>query len=444
CVEIQLMRTVRKRWTWLFDHVGTLVLSIIMGLIVWLIAINQENPLVVREFPERVALRVRGLTETLQPTQDLSTESVRLTLRAPQTAWDRLEASDLNAYVDLTNLGPGVHDVLVQVDVANRQVVVIEVQRQQLRIQLDPVITKTVPVRVDVLDSVAFGFDSLPPITTPSTVTVRGPASMVEQVSSATTQINLRSARNAVESQQSVELLDANRQPVARVEAEPSQVNVMVPVERWPFRKEVAVRVNLVGQPAPGYRLSEVKLDPATVVLRGEQAILDQVPGFVETSPLTLDGAKANIRRPLDLILPDGVTAVEGTTVAVLAGISPVESGRTVRLKPVLRNLTLGLKATVALDTVDVIIAGPLTMLESLGADDMFVIVNLAALPAGTHTITPTVALPPGIRAEGIIPAKVEVIISELPTPPPPGTLPPLATPTPVADSPLSVAPGKK
>ncbi|MDQ3248825.1 MAG: CdaR family protein, partial [Chloroflexota bacterium] len=122
------MRTVRKRWTWLFDHVGTLVLSIIMGLIVWLIAINQENPLVVREFPDRVALRVRGLTETLQPTQDLSTESVRLTLRAPQTAWDRLEASDLNAYVDLTNLGPGVHDVLVQVDVANRQVVVIEVQ----------------------------------------------------------------------------------------------------------------------------------------------------------------------------------------------------------------------------------------------------------------------------------------------------------------------------
>ena len=81
-MEIQLIRRVRKGGIRIFRHLSTLLLSILMGLIVWLIAINQENPLITREFPERIAVRVQGLPDTLLPTQDLSKESVRLVLRA--------------------------------------------------------------------------------------------------------------------------------------------------------------------------------------------------------------------------------------------------------------------------------------------------------------------------------------------------------------------------
>jgi len=314
-VEIHQIRSVRKRWTRVFDHVGTILLSILMGLIVWLIAINQENPLIVREFPDRITIRLRGLPDTLQPTTDLSKESVRVTLRAPNSAWLELQPVDINAYVDLSGLEPGVHDVPVQVEVANPSVVVTEVQREQLRIQLDQVITKTVPVRVEVVDAAAFGYDSLTPIVNPSQVTVRGPSSQVEQIESAETQVNLRSARSQVERIQGVTLTDTARQPVDRVEVEPRLVTIVVPVERWPFRKEVAVRVDLVGQPAPGYVLSTVNLDPATVVLRGQKEVLDEVPGFVETSPFSVDGAKADLQRTLDLLLPEGVTAFEGDKV---------------------------------------------------------------------------------------------------------------------------------
>lgn len=446
-MEIHQIRSVRKRWARVLDHVGTIVLSILMGLIVWLIAINQENPLIVREFPDRITLRLRGLSETLEPTTDLSKESVRVTLRAPSSAWSELKPVDINAYVDLTNLGPGVHDVPVQVDVANTSAVVTEVQRQQLRIQLDQIVTKTVPVHVEVLDAAAFGYDSLAPILNPGEVTVRGPSSQVAQVDSAETQVNLRSARSQVERVQGVTLVDAQRQPVERVEVEPRLVTIVVPVERWPFRKEVAVRVDLVGQPAPGYVLSTVNLDPATVVLRGQKEVLDQVPGFVETSPFSVDGAKADLQRTLDLLLPEGVTAFEGDKVSVRAGISPVEGARTVKLKPVLRNVGVGMEAAFALDTVDVIVAGPLVLLDALGPDDMFVILDLADLLPGTHTITPTVVRPPGITEQGVIPAKIEVVISIKPTPDliqsGPGTLTPnpATTATPVANSPLVVTP---
>ena len=97
--------------------------------------------------------------------------------------------------------------------------------------------------------------------------------------------------------------MDQRKQPLDWVEVAPRQVNVVVPIERWPGRKEVAVRVNLKGQPALGYRLSSVKSDPDTVVLRGNSEVLDKIPGFVATAPMNLDGATADIYRRLSLTL---------------------------------------------------------------------------------------------------------------------------------------------
>ena len=432
-MEIQLIRRVRKGWSRLFGHLGTLFLSILMGLIVWLIATNQENPLITHEYAEKVPVRLHGLADTLLPTQDLSKESVRLTLRAPQSSWNNLEINDLNAYIDLAGMQAGVHDVPVQVEVTDPNVKVTGIQREQLRIQLDPVITKTVPVHVEVQDAPAFGFDTLPPVLNPATVLVRGPASQVAQVSSADALLYLRSAQSQVERVQTVTLVDAQRQLVERVDYEPRLVNISVPIQRWPGRKEVAVRINLQGQPAPGYRLSTVKLDPATVVLRGDGNALNQVPGFVETAPMSLAGATADLHRQITLTLPFGVTAFEGDTVSVIAGIAPVESTRTVKVKPILRGLGNDLKAKVALDTVDVIISGPLTVLGSLGADDMFVKLDLTDLVSGTHIILPTVVLPPGIRQVGVLPSKVEVVITNGQTVniAGPGTIPPVSTPVP-------------
>ena len=95
--------------------VGTLLLSAVLALTIWLIAVNQENPLIVQEFDTRIPLTVVGLSEGVEVVQDLSTESVALELRAPRTSWESMRESDFRAMLDLTGLGPGEHDVSVKV-----------------------------------------------------------------------------------------------------------------------------------------------------------------------------------------------------------------------------------------------------------------------------------------------------------------------------------------
>lgn len=408
-------RSARTRWRRFIEQINTLALSILLGLIVWFIAINQENPIVQGQYSERLSVTVRGLPEDLMPIQDLSRETVQVVLQAPRESWDNLQAEDFTAYINLAGLEPGVHDVDVDVDVVDPRVTVVSIQRPALRVQLDQVVNKDVPVRIDIVDTTAFGYDWQAPLVDPLTVTVTGPETQVSQVTTARAEVSLGNAKSQVERNQTVALINAEGQAVPRVAAAPNIVHVVIPVEQWPGRKEVAVRVKLDGQPAVGYRLNAVRVNPSTVVLLGNADVLTQVPGFVETESVSLDGATGELQRRVQVTVPQGVTVLEGTSVDVTVSITAIEGGTTVQQRPVIQGLGQGLTATVALDTVDVILSGPLPSLEALGPDDVFVLVDLTGLLPGNHIVTPRVVVPTGIRAAGVIPETIEVVISAIP-----------------------------
>ena len=169
--------------------------------------------------------------------------------------------------MDLTGVGAGEHDVAVQVKSLDPQVGILDVQRPQLRVTIDTLAQKEVPVQVEIMDGTAFGYDPQPAVYRPMTVTVSGPTSQVQQVTRARAEVYLRGAKNQVERRGAVTLVDGRNQAITRVTAGPALVQVVVSVERWPGRKEVAVRVKLSGRPADGYRLSSVKVEPSTCLL---------------------------------------------------------------------------------------------------------------------------------------------------------------------------------
>ncbi len=140
--------------------------------------------------------------------------------------------------------------------------------------------------------------------------------------------------------------------------------------------------------------------------------MLADVPGYVETEPLTLDGATADVRLRLKLLLPDGVSSFDGDTVVATAGITAIEGGVTVSQPLIQQGLGPGLRAQSALQSVDVILSGPLPLLDSLNQDDVFAILDLSGLITGTHTLQPKVVLPDGINLQSVIPEMVEVVIT--------------------------------
>lgn len=403
---------VSQLWRDIFRSLGTFILACIMGLIAWLIVIDLANPLQTRYYPDALNIEARGLAPGLMPIQALSQETVRIQLRAPELRWPNINADDINVFVDLSGYAAGAYELPIQVETASTDLEVMNVDRRVLRVQLDEVMTKTVAVQATVMDSAEYGYSWETPVVEPVTVTVTGPAQKVSQVVSAEAPVFLRGATTQVERLQTVNLLNRLGQVVENVSARPTTVDISIPIERWPGRRTVAVRVKLEGEPALGYRLVRVTPDPSNIVLYGDATALDQVPGYIETAPLSLDGAITDIRARLDLLLPDGVNASEGNSVTVNAEILPIEGGRTITLRPFVRGLTENLEADFSPETVDVIISGPQTSLSSLESDDILVTLDVNGLSPGSYSITPNVIGPSEIRAEGSLPETVEVVIT--------------------------------
>ncbi|RME61312.1 MAG: hypothetical protein D6790_08025, partial [Caldilineae bacterium] len=374
-----------------------------------------------------------------QTLQDLSQRSVRLTIRAPERTWSTLSIDDFDAFIDLTGQGPGVYNAPVQVVSVNPDAEIVAQEPRELRVQIERVITKTVPVQVEIMDTAAFGYDWQTPITEPEAVTVVGPETQVNQVRDAVAQVYLRNAKTQVEDTALLSPRDAQNQTVERVTLNPALVRVVVPVVQRPGRKEVAVLVQVEGQPASGYRVTSVKAEPATVILLGTPETLRDVPGYVETAPLSIDEATSDIRERLPLNLPPNVSVLEAAEVFVTVGIAPIESSATVTRRPTVIGLGDNLKATVSLEKVDVILSGSLPRLDALQEKDVRVTLDLTGLLPGSHVVVPDVVTPEGIRVEGVIPQAIEVVIEAIPTPTPEPTPTPAATPTPEPTS--TVAP---
>ena len=126
----------------------------------------------------------------------------------------------------------------------------------------------------------------------------------------------------------------------------------------------------------------------------------------------------------LILNLPKNLTIVgtEGAqTVQVQVAISPIQTSVTLPNIPIkLIGLSDALAAQISPQTVDVIISGPLPVLEVLTPQDITVTVDVTGLDIGTHQLTPKLeTLVENVSAESILPGTVEVILSSPPTPTP-------------------------
>ena len=424
-----------RRYSRSMKPTTTLLLSVLLAFVVWFIAIDQENPMIRQEYEEPILIEVRNMGDGLQSLQNLTNRTTMLTLRAPQRSLDSQQAADFSAVIDLAGLPAGSHEVEVEVTALNPDVEIIAHEPRQLRVQLELVITRLVPVEVEVMDSPAFGYDWQEPLAEPREVEISGPETQVTQVRSVVAAVFLRNAKSQVEQVRPLSARNAQNLEVERVDVDPSTARIVVPVVQPPGRKEVVVRADVKGLLSPNYRLTGVNVEPQTVVLIGSPSALKEVPGYVETTTLLIEGAIDDVRERLPLILPENVSTLEDSVV-VTVGVAPLESSLTVTRQPVVQGAGDDMRITVSLEEVEVIVSGPLPRLELLGPEEVRVLLDLTGLLPGSHLVQPTVVVPEGIVKEDVIPEAIEVLIESLITPTATSTPVPVETPaTPVPET---------
>jgi YbbR domain-containing protein len=410
---------VKATLRWIASSVPLMVLSLILAALAWVAAVEEEDPTLERRYSQPVPVTPLELPGGMVIVGEFD-ERVHVTVHAPKSVWDSLKVDDFTVTVDLADLDAGVHQVPVQVTLNKQPSRVILVEPERVTLELEPEVQRTVPVQVQTKGEPTLGYLRRTATVDPSEVTVSGPSSYVARVAEAFTQVSVQDANTDIEGEFQVQLQGDESQPVRYVTWTPEVVHVRIPIEPSDYYRPLAIKVVLLeGQVAPGYRITDISVEPPTVTVFGIPDVIAALPGYIETEPIDVEGAQADIVKRPALNVPPNVAVVPGQQVEVRISIEAIPSSLTIEVTPELQGLGPGLTATVSLETVEVILSGPMPLLEALEVDDVRIVLDLFDLPRGTHQIEPQVVVPEGLIAQSIIPATVQVEIFTAPTPVP-------------------------
>jgi YbbR domain-containing protein len=407
------------------DAIFRAALALILAVLIWIVASHENDPTRVDTFPSAIPL-----TLVNQPPGTLvygqTADSVRVNLRAPESMWEQLTADQVKAELNLAGQPYGRVTAPVHVRVANRAVQVVRTEPATVDLDFEPITEQSVPVRITRTGEPALGYAVGLSSTTPSQVLVRGPASFVARVAMVAGTTSVQGARQQIEQNVRLSALDKDGNPVGFVTLSPESVQSSVDIEHLGGFRDLAVKVIVRGQVAPGYRISNVTVSPPIVTVFGAAQAIDQSPGFLETVPISVTNAQDDVTERAPLNLPGGISLLGDPAVQVTVQVEAIQGGLTIQGQLTVQGLAQGLEAKLAPETIDVILTGPLPKLQALKPDDVRVVIDLGNLGPGTHQIKPQAIVPQGIVAETMLPATIQVTIGPLGT----LNLSPLATPT--------------
>lgn len=397
-------------------NLRTFLWAFMLALAVWIAAVTAADPDQVHPLASAVPLEIVGQSSNLVLSTDFPRQ-VNVTLRAPTSVWDKITAnpSSVRAILDLSGLSDGEHTVNIQVQVSEQPVRIVSVTPARVALTLGLLDSRTLPVDLTLAGQPAVGYQAGDATLDPVSIVVAGAQSVVEKVAKARISLSLDGIRESIDESLPVEVLDANGEAVTGLSVSPQSVHVTLPVGQQGGYRDLAVKVVVRGQVASGYRLSNISVFPPVVtVYSSDPTVVSALPGVVETQPLDLQNASDDITIRLDLSLPVGVSVVGEQTVLIQAGISPIQSSLTMSNEAIqVVGLAAGLNAQVLPETVDVIVSGPLPLLDTLTRQDINVIVDLTGLPVGTHQLRPKVeVLISDVSVESILPSTIEVTIT--------------------------------
>ncbi len=401
----------------MISSISLWLVALLLAMVAWTVVVEQTNP-AQRERIDNIPLRVQNIppgTTLVQKPPETISALIQTTAQSRQT----LTPGSFQATISLADVEPGLQTVPVGVNVGADQVRVLEVFPSAITLELAPIISRTFQVSVDLQNqqslSPVYQVVGMP-VTFPNEVRVTGPEPLVAQVSRVRAPLSLANTTGSVREFLPVQAIDEAGNVLSGLDLEPEQVQVSLSIRRRLNALDVGVHAAIEGTPAPGYWLSGVDINPASVTLQGNPEQLAEIGSFVNTLPIDMSGAAGDLTVQIPLVLPPDVQAFDSEgnvaeSVTVTARVMP-RTGDLAISRPV-ELAHAGPGVTVSPAQIDLLLSGPLPTLGDIEAQPQLVrvLIDATGLEANQSVeVTPTVIAPEDIQVQ-LVPATVLVTV---------------------------------
>ena len=411
---------------WLGRNISTLLVAFILASIVWGSAVTSVDPNEERIF--EIPIEVLGQDTNIEIMSEIE-DRLSMTLFAPRSILDALvkQPNDLRAWIDISGLGRGNQTVDVEYIFPEeiRPLRLEEISPVSVDILLEEFGSKTLNIQSKTFGEPALGYQKGKITWSDEEVQISGRLSDIENVIAVETSLDISGADDNIITTIPLLPRDSNGNLVPEVTLAPDRVTVTQTVNLQGGYRNMVVKVVTSGQVAEGYRQSSVSVSPPNVlVFSSDLAMIEQLPGYIETEVLDLTDAVNDIETVLALNLPENVSIIGDPNIIIQVGVAAIEGSISISRQVEVIGIMPGLASTISPDTVELIIFGPIPTLQELTDVDIRVVIDLSGLEEGFYQLEPEVIiLPDGIEAQAISPKTLQIEVipaeSEILTPTP-------------------------
>jgi len=287
------------------------ILSLVAAAVFWFFVLSSVNTFFV--YPTELPIETFNVPENLAVVNALG--DATLTVRADQEIYKNLTPDNFTVYVDLKGLTAGEQTVEVSVNSKKTEVGVVAIDPVQVIVVLEELQTKEVSVAFELEGSPASNYAAFLEETPEIYVEVSGAESIVEEAEKAVATLTLTGAETGdVTRTVEVKVYDARGQELNQLTLNPETIEVSATIEPESAVKTVGIKVNTEGE-VDGY-ISQIQTVPDVVQIQGDAETLEAID-YLETEPVFIEPGQTKITAEAELVLPEGVSLVEGESTSV-------------------------------------------------------------------------------------------------------------------------------
>jgi YbbR domain-containing protein len=359
------------------------ILCVVAAMCLWLFVSVSQNS--TAKLPGTIKIKAINVSENLVPRYDEKT--VEIKIMASSGLWQKISADSFAASIDLAGLSEGTHDVVVNVYSNIAGVSVVDRTPKSVLVTLEPLISVDLPVVKKIQGNPADGMIVNNVSFVPSTVTVKGPKSVLEGIQEASTLVSLQGESESFNRDFPVYVYDDQGQIIPDLVISPDKVQTKVELGKGSNVRSVGIRANITGSPKNNYFVSDISISPSIVEITGTAAVLSSIKS-IDTKPIDISGLDANIDRDMVLVLPEGISLLSSNSYKVRVSVTISSNEITKELSVTniaAKNLDGTSISTYTPSSIGIVCRGALDKINSLSSSDVTLMLDFRNKTANSN-----------------------------------------------------------
>lgn len=401
------------------NKIATFALALLIAFGLWVYVITVDNPEFEKTyydipvyFQNETALTNRGLMITSD-----SAPKITLRLKGNRSHLNNLNESNINIIADLSRIYdtgtqsldysisyPGnVPESAVTVMDKSLEYITLNVERRlEKQLEVVPIYDGTVPE--------GYLADKSNAVLNHETITVTGPASVVNQLDHARIYVDIEGLSTTLDAEFVYTLCDKDGEPVQvpnvnLLVAQPAMVNLVLPIQQI---KELVLALDVTYGGGVTAENCNITIDPATILVSGSAESLAELGDVLIIGTVDLSKQNVEPEQTFDIILPPGVTnhtmvGVENVA-TVTINFPDLKTATFTVTNIVPTNVPDGLEFELVTKQFSVTLRGPKALIEAIDPSTITATLDVSDAKLGELIGgKPVVKLGAGFEAVGVL-----------------------------------------